>query len=363
MRRLLLPILTLMLAGHAAWAAEDVCGLLARQLAGGQLETLRAGDLSAPHDGPDREAVIALIGPDEYQRHFFDQHAIERQRLDIDGDGERDHVFLQNVGGEHCPHLTIYRGGRQTSLLAAVGSQSWCGWRPFFMPQRGGATRLVAEDPSGSLDVARYVPGQGFQRECTVSVAWTGAPEMDASGCTDPLCPAVANTAGGALRDPLALSSGRPGSLDFVRDGRYYRTDGGVYVDIDNDGVEDYIKPGRGAQNQLYWEIYARDGGKSFTDVDPGQRWMGFEQLTSSRQWLPFFDGEKLDIVRAGGRTLLLGITKDRTDSRFQDRRAYRIAVYIIDNNVLQPLGTLLATDRPSIKVERCSGDCSLPTE
>jgi len=171
------------------------------------------------------------------------------------------------------------------------------------------------------------------------------------------------HAAGAAVRDPSGLSTGRPGSLDFRRDGTLYRTEGGVFVDLDNDGFEDYVKPGRGAQNQLYWEIYAKDRGTIYGDVDPTTRWMGFDQLSTSRQWLPFFDGEKLDIIRAGGRTLLLGVNKDRGDASFQDRRAYRMTVFIIENGILQRLGSLLATDRPSIRMDFCRGDCGLPVE
>lgn len=363
MHRVLMPIVALITVWHtSAWSADDVCAQLAAQVLEGRLGALRAADLAAPHDSPSREAVIDLVGAETYARHFFDQHAIERLRLDIDGDGERDHVFLQIVGGEHCPRLTVFRGGRQPGLLAAAGSDSWCGWAPFFIEQRGTAV-LVADDPAGTLDVARYISGRGFQRQCTVTVAWSGAPDVDASACTDPLCNAAAHAAGAALRDPLDLSSGRPGSLDFMRDGTLYRTEGGRYVDLDNDGQEDYVKPGRGAQNQLYWEIYAKDGGAAFGDVDPARRWLGFEQLSTSRQWLPFFDGEKLDIIRAAGRTLLLGVTKDRSDGNFQDRRAYRMTVWEIENGTLRQLGDLLATDRPSVRVDPCRSDCALPVE
>lgn len=363
MRRILLSILAFLAAGpNSSWAAGDVCSQLATQVAEGQLGALRASDLSAPHDSPSREEVMALIGADAYASHFFDQHSIERLRLDMDGDGQRDHVFLQIVGSEHCPRLTIFSGGKQTSFLASAGSESWCGWTPFFL-QQGGVAHLVADDPSGTLDVARLIPGQGFQRQCTVSVAWSGAPEIDSSACLDPLCTAAANAAGAVLHNPLSLSSGRPGRLDFIRNGTLYRTDGGVYVDIDNDGFEDYVKPGRGAQNQLYWEFYAKDGGTTFHDVDPAQRWAGFEQLTTSRQWLPFFDGEKLDIIRAAGRNLLLGINKDNAAGSFLDRRAYRETVWILENGALRNLGSLLATDRPSVRIDPCRDGCALPDE
>lgn len=360
MRRCL-SLLFLLLAALPARAAEDVCAQLARQVSEGRLAALRAGDLSAPHDSPPREAVVALVGAAEYARRFFDQHAVERLRLDVDGDGERDHVFLQIVGGEHCPHLTVYRGGRQPSFLAAAGSESWCGWAPYFVAAEG-AAHLVADDPGGTLDVARFLPGRGFQRLCTVHVAWTGAPEIDASGCTDALCTAAAHAAGAALQAPATITGGRPGVLDFIRDGQLYRTEGGLFVDIDNDGFEDYVKPGRGAQNQLYMEFFAKDG-EVFRDVDPATRWPGFEEISPSRLWLPFFDGEKLDFIRAAGRTLLLAVTKDRSDGAFRDRRAYRLGVYVVEGGTTRQLGELTATDRPSVKLEPCRGGCDVPGE
>lgn len=352
----------LLLALAVPARAEDVCARLAQDAAEGRLAAARAGDLAAPHDSPDRDAVIAVTGEADYARYFFDQHAVERLRLDIDGDGERDHVFLQIVGAQHCPHLTVYRGGRTPGWLAAAGSTSWCGWSPFFV-QANGAAHLVADDPAGILDVARFVPGRGFQRLCTVEIAWTGAPEMDSSLCQDELCRAASFAAGSALREPMRMTGGRPGSLDFVRDGQLYRTDGGFHVDLDNDGFEEYVKPGRGGQSQFYLEVYAKEGG-AYRDVDPAIRWPGFEQISGgSRPWLPFFDDEKLDIVRVSGRTLLLGITKDRSDGAFRDRRAYRVAVFTIDGGATRFLGELLASDRPSVKLRPCRGECGVPTE
>lgn len=341
-----------------AAAAEDACGVLARHLVAGTLGTLQQAALAHPHDAPEPDKIRALIGDAAFERHVFQDYAAERVQVDLDGDGRRDNVLLQVVGDAHCPRVTAFAADKR--FLGAAGSELWCGWSPLFMTV-GGAAHLVADDHGGGFVVARLTPGEGFRRLCDVRLGWSGRPELDDGGCSGGLCAAVAQAAPALLARPQEIVGGREGSADFIRDGRTFRSDSGLFVDLDGDGRAEYLRTGRGNQDQLYVEILAADGG-AYRDVDAAQRWPGFEALSPSGIWTGFFAEEKLDFVTANGRTALVAVAKDRADGAFAAHHAYRLGVFAIEEGRLVKHGDIVTADHPTVAVERCERDCALPS-
>lgn len=356
MRSITAAFLSIAVAWPAS-AAEDVCTVVAKHLVEGRLATLHTASLQTPHDSPDLAAVRSQVGEQDFERRFDRQRAIERFRVDLDGDGTRDHVFLQVVGGAHCPRLSVFSGAG-AGFLGGAGSELWCGWSPVYFTHDGTA-HLIADDHSGNLQVARLQPGQGFRRLCDVKLEWAGDPSVDASACAGPTCAAVAAAVPKLLENAEEVGGGRTGAVDFVRDGRTWRTDSGRWIDLDNDGIDEYVRTGRGEQSQMYIELLRRSDGV-YRDADPAA-WAGFEQIGPSGKWLPFFAGEKLDFVAADDRVALVTVVKDRGNGAWAARHAYRLGVHVIENGEARKLGDLVTSDRPAVAVQRCQDDCRLP--